>query len=258
MAPEPMMEDTAMTLAEYEKLLRPEPTDASVASEFRKDYAAGQYSNLTKSDYHELLEKLAAELRSPSETPQQAYTRAIEMTDTGKALYKAYKSAPDTSSRLPEKHKFIAEIQKRADEKFPELRTPQQRFAHAIDGSHGRPHDLVCRLLYETSKRAPGRDDAPAPAPEAAVDVHKAAAQRAGPASMRMLDLAERYRATFPNVSREAAYTAVFTDRANVELKNQVNQEEWSLRNVGDTVYTAEQNKPYSNQHPGGSGPRPS
>jgi len=114
------------TISEFEKLL--EPTEAEITEELKKGLDAGEYSRCTKQDFHEIIEALARDIQSPNETPAQAYVRAIEMTDAGKALYKAYKAAPDTAPGGAEKFKLIAEIQKRADERFPELPTPERRF----------------------------------------------------------------------------------------------------------------------------------
>src|ERR1700730_6392295 len=50
-------------VSDYEKLF--EPTDATVANDFQKAHAAGQYSRCTKADFNDLLDQLASELQSP-------------------------------------------------------------------------------------------------------------------------------------------------------------------------------------------------
>jgi hypothetical protein len=180
--------------------------EEDISATFHKDLSAGCYAHCTKQDFHEIIEAFASDIQSPGETAQQAYVRTIEMTDIGKSLYKAYKSAPDTSPRAVEKYKLIAEIQNRADERFPELKTPQQRFAHAIDvDPHRRPYDKIAHSLYQVAKIAPGRDIAPAPA-EPTVDFQKADAASRGSAHEEMLSLARQHRAANPRLTDEQAY----------------------------------------------------
>jgi hypothetical protein len=88
-------------------------------------------------------------------------------------------------------------------------------------------------------------------------DTHAAMAKRSGPASMEMLAIARSLKEKDPKLSDAAAYMRAYTDPKNVELKQKVLEENWSLAGVGDTAYAAGMSAPYSNPRPASSGPRP-
>jgi hypothetical protein len=153
-------------------------------------------------------------------------------------------------------------VQARSDEIYADRgMTKETRFSKAIGGmsrtERGTAFDTgdeLAKLCHEAYKAAP--PVAPPP-PEPPVDIAKAEAARRGSASVQMLNLAREHQKTFPSKSDAAAYTAVYTDPRNVELKSKVLAENWSLAGLGDTRYMAEQNRPYSNPHtPHASTPR--
>jgi hypothetical protein len=158
------------------------------------------------------------------------------------------KQAPEFSSRLPEKHKILGEIQARADELYAgrldkngRPMTREQRFCKAIEA------DRVCKALYSASAAAPGYSVPPS-ASEPQADIAKDMAKRAGSANEQMFELARARQKVFPNESDAVAFTSVWTDEKNAGLKIEAQQENWSLVRA-DSPYTRNMNAPYQNPH---------
>jgi hypothetical protein len=112
---------------EFTKLLEAEQT-----ARLKSQLSRGVYDHLTKQDFSEVIEAFALDIQAEGETSQQAYVRFIEKEPAGRSLFAAYRRAPSTKGHI-EKSAYISEIQKLADARFPELPTPQRRFAHAIE-----------------------------------------------------------------------------------------------------------------------------
>ena len=75
------------TLAELERLLHPEPSDAQIASELRKALDAGRH--WSKEDLYKFIEDEARVQQQEGESFERSFTRLIEKSATGLALYAA-------------------------------------------------------------------------------------------------------------------------------------------------------------------------
>jgi hypothetical protein len=61
---------------------------------FQKALDAGAYSGVDRATWHKALQNRASSIRKSSETPEQAYARAVMDDDLGRLLFKAHQSAP--------------------------------------------------------------------------------------------------------------------------------------------------------------------
>jgi hypothetical protein len=80
-------EDRAMGI-DFKKMV-----DTEDATEFQKHWNAGEFDDISKNEWHELITKRASQIREDGETPQRAYTRFITADPAGRAMFRAFQQA---------------------------------------------------------------------------------------------------------------------------------------------------------------------